>query len=121
MHFHCRHNLSLLRVLTPVLGSAVTPDTSCLVGFELFRVAALQAYLANAGLLTPQLLWLYSARSRSRLLSSYVSSLTILARGLSAPTSFREPPNLRGWGKVKGLHREDEALKEIVAEPQPSA
>lgn len=88
MHFYDRRNVLLLRVLTPLLGSAITPDVTCVVGLELVRVAVLQAYLANAGVLTPRSLWCYCVSSPS-LGRVCVVLLTIQSRGVSARTPIR--------------------------------
>ena len=37
MHFHDQRNLLLLRLLTPLLGNALMPDTSYVAGLELVR------------------------------------------------------------------------------------
>jgi hypothetical protein len=91
MPFHDQRNLLLLllRLLTPLLGDAIMPDMSYVVGLELVRIAALQAYLANAGVLVPRSLWTYCANSPS-LGQMYVLLLTIQSRGMSAHNTLRQ-------------------------------
>ncbi len=87
MHFYDRRDVALLRVLTPLLGTAITPEMTCVVGGEFVRVALLQAYLANAGVLTARSLWLYFVSSPT-LSHVCVILLAIESRKVPACPSF---------------------------------